>query len=163
MKWHTAKYGDPYSEFVLCIYPSKCTHRAVNTHTHTHWEHTPWAVGSHLCCGARGAIGGLVPCSRAPRSGGLWGWRERCTFTPPHTYNSCQTWDLNSQPLGYESDSLTMSPHSHGVSALTLTLLVYFEWSFTFKRQRRHQPIKLTNANTLTQTIANRVHATPEN
>ncbi len=34
--WHTAKYGDPYSEFVLCIYPSKCTH----THTHTQREHT---------------------------------------------------------------------------------------------------------------------------
>ncbi len=26
LKWHTAKYGDPYSEFVLC------THTAVNTH-----------------------------------------------------------------------------------------------------------------------------------
>ncbi len=32
-----------------------------------HCEHTPGAVGSHLCCGARGAVGGLVPCSRAPR------------------------------------------------------------------------------------------------
>ncbi len=30
--WHTVKYGDPYSEFVLCIYPSKCTHTEVNTH-----------------------------------------------------------------------------------------------------------------------------------
>ncbi len=45
-KWHTAKYGDPYSEFVLYIYQSKCTHTAVNTHTHR--EHTPGAVGSHL-------------------------------------------------------------------------------------------------------------------
>ncbi len=64
-KWHTAKYGDPYSEFMLCIYPSKCTHTAVNTHTHR--EHTPGAVFSHLCCGARGAAVGSVPCSRAPR------------------------------------------------------------------------------------------------
>ncbi len=74
----------------LCsaINPSK-----VHTHSseHTHREHTPGAVGSHLCCGARGAVGGSVPCSRAPQS---WYWRRRehCTFTPP-TYNSCRTWD----------------------------------------------------------------------
>ncbi len=35
-KWHTAKYSDPYSEFVLYIYPSKCTHTAVSEHTHLH-------------------------------------------------------------------------------------------------------------------------------
>ncbi len=54
---------------------------------HTHCEHTPGAVGSHLCCGARGAVGSSVPCSRAPQSW-YWEWRERCTFTPP-SYNSC--------------------------------------------------------------------------
>ncbi len=68
--------------------------------TYTHREHTPGAVGSHLCCGARGAVGGLVPCSRAPQSW-YWRWRERCTFTP-HTYNSCRTWDSNLQPLGHD-------------------------------------------------------------
>ncbi len=36
----------------------KCTHTAVNTHTHR--EHTPGAVGSHLCCGTRGAVVGSV-------------------------------------------------------------------------------------------------------
>ncbi len=41
--------------------PSKCTHIAVNTHT---VNHTPGAVGSLLCCGAWGAVGGSVPCSR---------------------------------------------------------------------------------------------------
>ncbi len=78
--WHTAKYGDPYSEFVLCINPSNVpTHISEHTHsvnTHTPWthtlrEHTPGAVGSHLCCGARGAVGGSVPYSRAPQS---WYW-----------------------------------------------------------------------------------------
>ncbi len=39
--------------------PSKCTHTAVNTHH----EHTSGAVGSQ-CCGARAAVGDLVPCSR---------------------------------------------------------------------------------------------------
>ncbi len=56
--------------------------------THTHREHTPGAVGNHLCCGARGAVGGSVPCSRAPQSW-YWGWRECWLFTPP-TYNSCR-------------------------------------------------------------------------
>ncbi len=79
--WHTAKYRDPYSEFVLCIWPIQSAHTQ-------QWTHTPGAVGSHLCCGARGAVGGSVPCSRAPQSW-YWGWRERCTFTPP-TYNSCR-------------------------------------------------------------------------
>ncbi len=38
-----------------------------NTHTHTH-THTPGAVGSQRC-GARGAVGGSVPCSRvSPQS-----------------------------------------------------------------------------------------------
>ncbi len=46
-------------------------------------EHTPGAVGSQ-CCGARGAVGGLVPCSRAPQSW-YWRWRECLLFTPPPT------------------------------------------------------------------------------
>ncbi len=73
------------------IYPSKVhTHTAVNTHTHTHThthhEHTPGAVGSHLCCSARGAVGGLVPCT------------------------SVVARDSNTQPFDYESDSLTIRP-----------------------------------------------------
>ncbi len=86
--------------------PSK-VHTHSSEHTHTHREHTPGAVGSHLCCGVRGAVGGSVPCSRAPQSW-YWGWRECCTFTPP-TYNPCRTWDSNSQTLDYESDSLTIT------------------------------------------------------
>ncbi len=68
----------------IWIYPSK-VHTHSSEHTHTHREHTPGAVGSHLC--TRGAVGGSVSCSRAPQS---WYWRrrERWTFTPS-TYNSC--------------------------------------------------------------------------
>ncbi len=41
VKWHTTKYGDPYSEFVLCIYPIQVhTHTQQWTHTHTPWTHT---------------------------------------------------------------------------------------------------------------------------
>ncbi len=93
--------------------PSKCTHTVSSEQTHTHSsEHTPGAVGSHLCCGARGAVGGSVSCSRAAQSW-YWGWRERCTFTPP-TYNSCWTWDSNRDlrvtsptlnPLGHDCPS----------------------------------------------------------
>ncbi len=37
-------------------------HKHTHTHTtHTHHEHTPGAVGSHVCCGAWGAIGGSEP------------------------------------------------------------------------------------------------------
>ncbi len=53
--------------------------------THTHREHTPGAVGSHLCCGARGAVGGLgEPCSRAPRHG-IEGGESAVQSLPPPT------------------------------------------------------------------------------
>ncbi len=94
----------------------RSTHTVVNTHT----------VGSHLCCGARGAVGGSVPCSRAPKSW-YWGCRERCTFTPP-TYNSCQT-DSNLQPFDYESDSLTIS-----LNNLELNTLKTVEMTVDFRR-----------------------------
>ncbi len=83
----------------------KCTH----THTHSKHTHIPGAVGILFCfcCGIRGAVGGSVPCSRAPQSW-YWGWRKHCTFTPPGN-NPCRTWDSNLQP-GYESDSLTIRP-----------------------------------------------------
>ncbi len=83
----------------------KCTHTAVNTHTP--WTHTR-SSGQPFMLRRLGAVGGSVPCSRAPQSW-YWGWKSTCTFTPP-TYNSCRTWDSNSQPLGYESDSLTIRP-----------------------------------------------------
>ncbi len=44
--WSVAKYGDPYSEFVLCIYPIQVhTHSSEHTHTvSTHPEQ--WAANN---------------------------------------------------------------------------------------------------------------------
>ncbi len=75
-----AKYGDPYSEFVLCIYPSK---------VHT-------AVGSHLCCGAQEQLGVRY----LARS--LYIHSPHLQFLP--------TQDSNLQPFDYESNSLTIWP-----------------------------------------------------
>ncbi len=68
-KWHDIRPSMVTHTRNLCsaFNPSK-------VHTHSS-EHTHGAVGSHLCCGARGAVGGSVPCSRAPQSW-YWGWRE---------------------------------------------------------------------------------------
>ncbi len=45
-----------------------CAPFKVDTHSSEH-THTPRAVGSHLCCSTQGAVGGLVPWSRAPHRG----------------------------------------------------------------------------------------------
>ncbi len=37
-------------------------------------------------------------------------WTHTRSSGQPPTYNSCRTWDSNSQPLDYESDSLTIRP-----------------------------------------------------
>ncbi len=93
VKWHMAKYATLTRNVCSAFNPSKCTH-IVNTHPEQ------WAAI------LRRAVGGSVPCSRAPQS---WyrGWRECWTFTPP-TYNPCWTWDSNPWPLGCKSYSLTI-------------------------------------------------------
>ncbi len=96
---------NPYSELsALHLSHPKCTHSSEHTHTvNTHSEQ--WAANAE----APGEqFGGSVPCSREPRSW-YWRWREHWLFTPP-TYNPCRTRDSNSQPLGYESNSLTIRP-----------------------------------------------------
>ncbi len=109
-KWSDATFGQVWWPILgicaLHLTHPTCTHTAVNTPTHH--EHTHGAVGSHLCCGARGAVWGSVPCSRAPQSW-YWGWRERCTFTPP-TYNSCRPETRTRNLSDYESNSLTIRP-----------------------------------------------------
>ncbi len=74
------------------------THTAVNTHS----EHT-------RSCGARGAVGGSVPCSRVSPQSWYW-WVERALYIHSLHLHSCRTWDSNSQPFDYESDSLTIRP-----------------------------------------------------
>ncbi len=107
-KWSEITYSQVWWPILIIRalhYPSKCTHTAVNTHTHivnTHPEQ--WAA--IYAAGAQGAVGGSVPCSRAPRRG-YWMWRDRCTFTPPHR-QSLPDQDSNSQPFDYESESLPL-------------------------------------------------------
>ncbi len=117
--WHVAKYGDPYSELVLGIYPilsahtqqlthththtEQCTHTAVNTHTHTPWtqtrssahthrEHTPGAVHTHT----------------------VNTHLEQCTHTAvnTHTWSSGQSFMLRhlGSSLGFESAVLSFPP-----------------------------------------------------
>ncbi len=99
-KWHVAKYGYPYSEFVLCINPSKVhTHSSEHTHReHTHREHTPGAVGSHVT--APGEQLGVRCLAQGHLSRGIEGG-ERALYIHSPTNNPC------SQPFDYESDSLT--------------------------------------------------------
>ncbi len=87
---------------ILGICPLHLTHPSAHSQQ---WIHT--RSSGQPCCGARGAVGGSVPCSRVSPQSWYWGWRERWLFTPP-TDNPCRTWESNLQPLGYKSDSLTI-------------------------------------------------------
>ncbi len=103
--WHTQVWWPILGICALHLTHPKCTH--------TPWTHLEQRAAIYAAA-PRGAVGGSVPCSRAPQSG-YWRWRECCTFTPP-TYNSCRTWDSNQQPFTYESDSLTIRPrHPHSI------------------------------------------------
>ncbi len=84
--WHTTKYGDPYSEFVLCIYTSKCTHTAVNTHTHTPWTHTHAAVpGEHTHAAVPGEQLGVQSLAQGHLSRGIEGGESAGHSLPPPT------------------------------------------------------------------------------
>ncbi len=69
-----------------CLFVHYCA--IFQMHDYSYNIYQLWYKKSHWCCGARGAVGGLVPCSSAPQSW-YWRWRKRCTFTPP-TNNPCQ-------------------------------------------------------------------------
>ncbi len=96
MTWHVAKYGDPYSESVLCIYPIQSAHTQQWTHTRSSGQpFMLWHPGNSWGFGVL-LKGTSVVVLKV----------ERALYNHSPTYNSCQTGD--SQPLGYESDSLTI-------------------------------------------------------
>ncbi len=97
---------------ILGICPLHLTHPSAHSQQ---WTHT--RSSGQPYCGARGAVGGSVPCSRVSPQSWYWRWREHLLFTPP-TDNPCRTWESNLQPLGYKSNSLTIRPR------LPLSLLV---------------------------------------
>ncbi len=89
---------------ILGICPLHLTHPSAHSQQ---WTHT--RSSGQPCCGARGAVGGSVPCSRVSPQSWYWRWREHLLFIPP-TDNPCRTWESNLQPLGYKSNSLTIRP-----------------------------------------------------
>ncbi len=101
--WHTTKYGDPYSELCSAFTHPKCTHTAVNIHTTVNTHPEQWAA---IYGGAQGALGGSVPCSR-DLSRGIEG-EESAGHSPPPQFLPAR--DSDSQPLDYESNSLTIRP-----------------------------------------------------
>ncbi len=85
-----AKYGDPYSEFVLCIYPIQS-------------EHTPGA-GAAIYAAAPGEQLGVQCLAQGHLSRGIEVLRERCTFTPPSTIPAGPRLELTTfrPPLGHD-------------------------------------------------------------
>ncbi len=126
----------------------KCTHTAVNTHTHrehthtvnthTPWTHTPWThthrehthtPWTHTPWTHTRSSGQPYCCSARGAVGGSvscsrvspqsWYWGwSERWLFTPPTYNPCRTWDSNSQPFGYESDFLTIRPRLPPKNAL---------------------------------------------
>ncbi len=95
----------------------KCTHTAVNTHTHTPWTHTrssgqPFMLRRPGSSWGFGALlkGTSVVVLRVERA--LYIHSPHLQFLPAR--------DSNSQPLDYESDSLTIRPR----------LPHYYEWYY---------------------------------
>ncbi len=90
---------------ILWICALHLTYPSANTHTmNTHPEQ--WAT---IYAAALGEQLGVRCLAQGHLSRGIEGGRERCTFTPL-IFNSCRSWDSDSQPLGYKSDSLTIRP-----------------------------------------------------
>ncbi len=117
---------------VLGICPLHLTHPSAHSQQ---WTHT--RSSGQPFCGARGAVGGSVPCSRVSPQSWYWRWREHLLFTPP-TDNPCLTWESNLQPLGYKSNSLTIRPrlpnvmlYPHTAYKSAYTFSVYYDFSQT--------------------------------
>ncbi len=101
----------------------KCTHTAVNTHTtHTHREHTPGAVGSLFMLQHPGSSWGFGALLKGTSVVVLKVERALVIHSPHLQFLPAR--DSNSQPLGYESGSLTIRPH------LPLNYYYYYYYSF---------------------------------
>ncbi len=92
------------SEFVLCIYQSKCTQTAVNTHSvNTHPEQ--WATNAGA---SREQLGVRCLAQGSHLSHGIEGGERALYIHSPH-WQSLPDRDSNLQPFDYESDSLPLS------------------------------------------------------
>ncbi len=133
--------------------PSKVhTHSSEHTHAHTHREHTPGAVGSQ-CCGARGAVGGSVPCSRSHLSRGIKGGESAVHSLPPPTYNSCRIWNSNSQPFDHESDSLNIRPRLPHLFPTLFCRQVCILPSTLYSDTQRHVPATTVSKHTMSCSV----------
>ncbi len=123
VKWHTAKYGDPYSEMQrldgTCGKPRQESLTKVQSGENKSldkelcsllWQeesnlpkHTPRAVGSHLCCSVREQLG--VRClAQGHLSRGNEGGESAVHSLPPPIIPA----GPRLEPLDYESNSLTI-------------------------------------------------------
>ncbi len=91
MKWRVAKYGDPYSEFVLCIWPIQSAH--TQQWTHTHREHTPGAVGS-IYAAATGEQLGVWWLAQGHLSRGIEDGESAVHSLPPPTIPASPRFEL---------------------------------------------------------------------
>ncbi len=107
MTWHTANYGDPYSEL-----PTQVSHRSrkalykcseLHSSKHTRSSGQPFLL----------------------RRPGSWGFGGLLKDTSESAGYPCRTWDSNPRPLSYESDSLTIRPRL----PLLLWLLLLYHYS----------------------------------
>ncbi len=96
VKWHSSKYSDPYSEFVLHIYPS-------NVHTHKPWTHSQSSGQPFMLrlLGRSWGFGALLK--------GTSVMEKALYIHSPHLL-VLPAQDSNSQPFDYESDFLSIRP-----------------------------------------------------
>ncbi len=106
----------------------KCTHTAVNTHTHTVNTHLEqWAA---IYAAAPGEQLGVQCLAQGHLSRGIEGG-ESAVHSVHLQFLPAQ--DSNSQPFDYESDSLTIRPRLPLIS-MHLTLPWCFRWLLRFSR-----------------------------
>ncbi len=108
VSWRVAKYGDHTLNFCSAFNPSKWTN------THTHHEHKPGAVGSHLCSGTRWAFGVRCLAQGSHLSRGIEGGLSAGHSLPPPTIPAGpETWTRNLwvtsptlYPLGHDRPAI---------------------------------------------------------